>query len=359
MSLRTTGPAQVLRVSGPPREQGRQHGQQARDLIVENLALIRRGMAELSARGRQYDYDSVLKTNQAFAAEAAPEILDEVKGIAEGAEVPYRDLLLLNLPLYFIGALLPLECTQILLAPPATANGVTLLGKTRDLGHGRLQHVMLHRRYPDGLELIEVGAAGSITWPGSGLSSRGVALTTSGVWSNRTPIHLDRAASGWLLVNAHLLLRDSHSLDDLAQRAAEQPRVTGLNILAADADGAAALELTSDRLYRADAEDGVVVRTNHYLEPEIQHLGPTREEYPGTYHRYEVATAAIWEAYGSWDTARLATLLASHDGYPQQSICRHAQNGQGADTVYGSVASLPDGNLWAVLNNPCQAQLSA
>lgn len=359
MPLRTTGPAQAIRVSGPPREQGRQHGRLARDLIVENLALIRQGMAALSARGRQYDYDGVLRANQAFVSEAAPEILDEVEGIAESAEVPYQDLLLLNLPLYFIGVLLPLECSQILVAPPATANHTTLLAKTRDLGRGRLRHVVLHRCYPDGLELIEVSVAGSITWPGSGLSSRGVALTTSGVWSKRTAIHLDRAAGGWLLVNSHLLLRDSHSLDDLARRAAEQPRVTGLNILAADRHRAAALELTSDRLYRADAEDGVAVRTNHYLEPEIQHLGPTREEYPGTYHRYEVAKGAVRQAYGSWDVARLTALLASHDGYPQQSLCRHAQNGEGADTVYGSVASLPDGSFWAVLDNPCQARLSA
>jgi isopenicillin-N N-acyltransferase-like protein len=342
-------------VSGSPREQGRAHGLAARGDIAENLHMIRQGMAMLSARGRSYDYNELLSKNEAFVAREAPEILDEVRGIAEGAEVPYQDLLFLNLPLYFIGILMPQECSQILISPPATCDDKTYLAKTRDMGQGKLKHVALHRRYSDGRELLEVNVAGSITWPGSGISSDGLLLSTSGVWSRRTEINLERVDSGWLLANGHLLLRDSRSLDDLAARAELQPRVTGINMVAADQQKAAAFELTADRLFRQDAEAGTVVRTNHYLTPALQHLSPTPEEYPSTYHRYEVATKRIREAHGRWDGAALASLIASHEGYPQLSLCRHSEGDQGADTIYASIATLPDGGLLAIQGNPCQA----
>jgi len=355
MSLAALGPAKPLVLAGSPRKQGIEHGRRARQEILANLNLVRRGMLDLAARGRSYDYEGLLARNEAFVQREAPEILEEVQGIGEGAEVPYRDLLLLNLPLYFVGILMPLECSQILVAPPATADGRIYLAKTRDLSRGRLEHVVLHRRYDDGRELIEVGAAGSITWPGSGINSDGLALSTSGVWSKRTVIDLDRAARGWLLINSHLLLRDSRSVDDLAERLSAQPRVTGLNLVATDRHAAAAFEATADRVYRQEAEGGILVRTNHFLTPEIRRLAPTPEEHPSSYHRYQVAVARLRQQHGQWDSSRLAGLLADHNGYPQLSICRHAQNGEGADTIYASIASLPEGELWSTLDNPCKS----
>ncbi len=165
-------------------------------------------------------------------------------------------------------------------------------------------------------------------------------------------------SQGWLFTNGHLLLRDSRSLEELAERLAGQPRIGGVNVVAADRRSAAAFEVTPDRVYRQNALDGILVRTNHYVTPEIRHLTRTREEYPSTHHRYQVAMSQLYAQHGEWDHHRLAGLLASHDGYPQLSLCRHSQGGEGADTIYASIAQLPEGVLWTTLDNPCKTETS-
>jgi isopenicillin-N N-acyltransferase-like protein len=267
-------PASALILDGDARHMGRLHGQGARDDIRFNVAAVRRDIAADMRRGRHYDYDAALDRNLAFLEREAPEVLDEISGIAEGASLPFRDVLLLNVPLFIAAQFLPQDCTQVLLMPPATADGRTYLAKTRDLGNGGFKQVVLHRRYAGGPELIEVHTAGSVTWPGSGLSSHGVAIATSGVWSRRTTIDLDRIGRAWFLINPHLLLRESRSLDDLWERLQAQPRVTGLNIVAADQAGGAAIEATADGALRHQAEDGVIVRSNHYLAPALAEVSP-------------------------------------------------------------------------------------
>ncbi|HLH75053.1 MAG TPA: C45 family peptidase [Chloroflexota bacterium] len=347
--------ARPVVVTGSPREQGRLHGEHAREAILTNLGVMRRWLDGLSQRGRTYAVERVLGESEAFIGRVAPEVLDEVAGIAEGAGLPYRDVLALNVPLYIVGIHLPFDCSQIYLGPPATKNGEVLLAKTRDLS-GRLEHVVLHRRYVSGRELVEVNAAGSVTWPGSGCNSDGVAYATSGVWSKRTVVDIGQAPKGWLLINCHVLLRESRSLNEFAQRLREQPRLTGLNIVAGDRENGAAFEATADDLWRHDAEAGVVVRTNHYLTPEIIPLAPTSSEHPSSHHRCAMATKRIAAEHGHWDFARLLGLLGDHDGYPNLSICRHAQDGGTTDTVYASIASLQDGQFWSILDHPCAAR---
>lgn len=350
------GAPEALTLAGDPRAQGRLHGHGARAVIVRNVALVTRWMAEVAAHGRRYDGHAILEQNARFIERAAPEVLEEIRGIAEGAALPYEDALALNVPLYVVATHLPVDCTQVLVRPPATSNGQTLLAKTRDL-RGDLAHVILHRTYPDGRETIEVGAAGSVTWPGSGLNSEGVAYVTSGVWSKRTPLEIRRAAAGWLLVNAHLLLRDSRTLEEFIARLAAQPRVSPLNLVACDAGAGAALEVTAEGVYRADAARGVVVRTNHYVTPEIAHLGPTPDEHRSSHQRYTTAVRRLQDGAGTWTHERIVALLGDHEHYPQDSICRHAQGGRGADTVYASVAGLPAGTMWVTLGHPCRAQV--
>jgi len=354
-TLRVLGERGVIELTGSPRAQGHIHGRDARAGIVANLAEARRWMDGMAARGRRYDQDAILSQNERFIARVAPEVVEEIHGIAEGAGLPYRDVLALNAPLYVVATHLPLDCTQILLGPPATRDGRTYMAKTRDL-RGSLEHVVLHRQYPDGRETAEVNAAGTVTWPGSGVNNDGVAFGTSGCWSARTVVDIDRASDGWLLVNGHLPLRDSRSLDEFAARLSAQRRVTPINVVAGDARGGATFEVTVDRVYRTPAADGVAVLTNHYVTPEIRQLGPTPEEHPSSYARYETALTQIRARHGRWTGEALLDLLANHVGYPQRSICRHSQDGQGADTVYASIAAVPDGEFWTTLDHPCRAQ---
>lgn len=358
MDCSVSSPKSFVRLTGTPRAQGRQHGSWARDAICENLELVQRALARKFDRSSGLETERLLVANEAYAARCAPEILEEIDGIAEGAGVDYRDVLQLNLPVFLIWALMPLDCSQILVRPPAVADGRTYLAKTRDVGCARLRHVVLQRCYSEGHETVEVSVAGSITWPGSGLTSRGLAFSTSGVWSRRMAVAPEAARVAWLLTNTGLLLRDSADVADFTDRLRAQPRCTSMNLLVADDRSALALEAMPDRVVTAQPVDGVLIRTNHFLDPELAKLGPQPHENPSSYHRFSVARRSVDANHGAWTYDALARLLTDHDGFPDLSLCRHRVGGKGSWTLYASIANVTDRRFTVLLGNPCQALLA-
>src|SRR5580698_9842383 len=87
-------PFPLIEISGPPRERGRQYGRQA-------APRIRKGTSHYFAQLKQLSLDSAgvfklvrdyLPVIEAFE----PVYIEEMHGIAEGAGVPFEDVVLLN-----------------------------------------------------------------------------------------------------------------------------------------------------------------------------------------------------------------------------------------------------------------------
>ena len=87
-------PFPLIEISGPPRERGRQYGRQA-------AARIRKGTTHYFAQLKELSLDSAgiaalvrdyLPVIEAFE----PTYVEEMQGIAEGAGVPFEDVVLLN-----------------------------------------------------------------------------------------------------------------------------------------------------------------------------------------------------------------------------------------------------------------------
>src|SRR5882724_11903233 len=87
-------PFPLIEISGPPRERGRQYGQQAAERI-------RKGTTHYFAQLKELSLDSAgvaalvrdyLPVIEAFE----PSYIEEMYGIAEGAGVPLADIVLLN-----------------------------------------------------------------------------------------------------------------------------------------------------------------------------------------------------------------------------------------------------------------------
>jgi hypothetical protein len=112
---------------------------------------------EVAAGRDQADYHAVTRANERWAARVFPELLDELSGIADGANADYEELLSLNLNGHIAYIYTTtLACTQVLATGPATWDGKTYVGKTRDLSRGPLLQVLLHREYDDGSFLNEI-----------------------------------------------------------------------------------------------------------------------------------------------------------------------------------------------------------
>jgi isopenicillin-N N-acyltransferase-like protein len=351
----TSARGKVLYLSGTPYEQGKQLGQGAADLIHENLRRATRLRDEIAAGRDQADYHAITRANERFAAREFPELLDELSGIAEGANVDYGELLSLNLNghiAYVYSA--QLACTQVLATGPATVDGKTYVGKTRDLSRGPLLQVLLHRQYADGSYLNEIQTAGRMTIP-DGINEWGVSLSCSGQWSPRVVVDLARADTAWLHLNLQPILRQARSADDAVRMIEEQPRASGMHVLVADGQRAVACEVTDTQMRTFEAEDGVLVRTNHYFASDLQHLAPTFDENRSSFDRFERACGMLRQRHGSVAMADILTILSDHSAPPRDSICRHGDGDLESLTCAATIACPEDRTLWAALGPPCES----
>jgi isopenicillin-N N-acyltransferase like protein len=349
------GPGKVLYLRGTPYEQGVQLGRGAAHLIAANVRAARQ-LSERVAGGIDLAaYESMTRRNAAWVERTFPELLDELHGVAEGSGVDYADLLHLNLNTdvaYARAYAMVLDCTQVLATGAATSDGKTYIGKTRDLSQGPTGHVLLHREYDDGTYRNEFQTAGQMTLP-VGMNHAGVAMATSGQWSERVVVDLSRADAAWHIANLQPVFRYASSTDEAVQMIREQPRVAGMQVMLADGHKAVALEITDSDVHVFEPEDGILVRTNHYLSPALQHLVPTLDENRGSFERFDRAKEMVERRRGDIAMHDVLRILSDHSEAPVQSICRHGGDSTG-QTYAATIMCPEDRQMWTLFGNPCE-----
>jgi hypothetical protein len=146
----------TVELSGSYREQGRQHGEALASTIREILDEILKPDTWDAAK-----VDWALGTLEGNLTRHMPGVVEEMRGIAEGSRIPYRDILAYNAiaDIWMVHSF----CTAMGWAD--TPDG-PVVGKTNDIGqHKEKYHHPFRRRSGDGLPAVWA------TWPGT-------------VWSN-------------------------------------------------------------------------------------------------------------------------------------------------------------------------------
>ncbi|MCI0457128.1 MAG: C45 family autoproteolytic acyltransferase/hydrolase [Gemmataceae bacterium] len=121
-------------IEGKPRERGRQYGTQFREAIRAFLdrEIYQAFIKKPAPREEMLSYAAAC----ARAVRAyAPELHEELEGVAEGSGLTLAELTLLTLheELYHKGQLPKVEhCTAVAVGPPDTADGNTYVGQTWD-----------------------------------------------------------------------------------------------------------------------------------------------------------------------------------------------------------------------------------
>ena len=394
-------------VSGTPFEQGVQQGQELSDAIRRNLASVHRKLEQEKVDLQAYQ--AFVNQNLRFFQEQRPEMYEELQGIAQGSGLPLDDILLLNIPAYFLCESfrhITQECSMLCVRGQAAADGCTYIIKNRDMGMPMEQALVRHI-YPDGQEIIEVGGAGILTYPAVGINSHGLAVTTTGFWSEKDPTRTERVEEADIFLNVRVLLTtfDERRPEETAAarlrleldwtgrsrniaprltridrveeadiflnvrvllsscRTAAQavefcrtaPRMNGLNVIAADPTEAYVIEMTSDEIYvEKDEGRGVLFRTNHVVSDQLSHFNPPEENYPSTHKRYDRIAQMVEERYGSLRFQDLYRIMSDHTNEPN-CICRHPHEGVPATTVSTTLCVVEDREVWTTLQNPCLA----
>src|SRR4051812_4604618 len=167
----------VISLAGAPRERGRVYGETARELIAEAAARWQRAVAA----GRPTLIDSLLHSGfRETAGRLTPWLVEEVEGIAEGADVDPRLVWALNLldESWWLGRASGAATGCSTLAVRAGSGHPTLVGQNMDLPSWvEGLHVLLDIRPDDGSPRVLAPAyAGIVATYAIGHHGLGVAV---------------------------------------------------------------------------------------------------------------------------------------------------------------------------------------
>jgi isopenicillin-N N-acyltransferase-like protein len=326
----------VVEVSGGAFERGRQHGESARNRVERSLAnyvklFAFNGMGWDEAQQRSFRYRDVI-------GEFDAALLEEMEGIARGAERPFSEILALNartevLPPSFLTGADTGECTAIAVSPPASATGEILLAQNWDwIGSQREALILLRAREgaaPACLTLTEAGMLAKI-----GFNSCGV-----GVCLNILRSVFDGAHAG---VPVHVLLRallKRTSVREAVEFASKLSFGGSSNVLMADSGGdAASLEFSPKGLRVVLGEGATLCHTNHFVHPEAADWQATHVANLSTIPRLDRARqhAASRAQHGIEDLKR----LLRDESAGLLSICRKPDLSLPPEAQIESVASV-------------------
>lgn len=326
----------LLNLQGDPYERGRQHGRDLAGAIAENIQtylarFAASGLDAEAARREGHNWVDVTRRQN-------PDYAEEMRGIADGSELPLGDIVMLNVRYEITFGLFLKEsqeadiatvaddtdgCSTFGVMPEASASGHTILGQNWDWlagVYGRC--AVLRVRRDDGPDFICFTEAG-IVGGKMGVNEHGIGLVENGLVS-------DHDGKNAYEKPFHMRCReilDAPSFDLAMLPIVETRRVCSANFVVGHTDGEIIdLETSPDQVSYHYPVDGIVTHSNHFLDP--RH-GPSQMERlsPSTLYRANRLDRLLRKDTGRLDIPEFRAALSDHFGSPN-AICRHPNEAQ-------------------------------
>lgn len=326
----------LLNLRGDPYERGRQHGRDLPVAIAENIQTY---LARFAASG--LDAEAARREGQNWidvTRRQNPDYAEEMRGIADGSELPLADIVMLNVRYEITFGLFLKEsqeadiatvadgtdgCSTFGVMPEASTSGHTILGQNWDWlagVYGRC--AVLRVRRDDGPDFICFTEAG-IVGGKMGVNEHGIGLVENGLVS-------DHDGKNAYEKPFHMRCReilDASSFDLAMLPIVETRRVCSANFVVGHTDGEIIdLETSPDQVSYHYPVDGIVTHSNHFLDP--RH-GPSQMERlsPSTLYRANRLDRLLRKDIGRLDIPEFRAALSDHFGSPN-AICRHPNESQ-------------------------------
>lgn len=346
----------VLHLSGTPYEQGLQHGKELKDRIAHNLDVYFKRFESEVKLTRDEVLSRAIAYRQAIESQNA-DYTAAMRGVADGSEFDIDEIAALNVRYeiiyyqYSIGIRND-GCTAFAVMPNASANGHLLMGQNWDW-IPEVKGALLHTVDADAFETITFTEAG-IVGGKIGLNSEGVGLAINGMttsnddWSRLSkPFH----------VRCYEILRQ-RKFDAAVGVVTESERSCSTNYMIAQApDHVVDIEAAPGKVCQLNAQNGHLVHTNHFFDPEALGVVEPMQEYrPFSCHRLDRMNTLL-EGNESVTIDDLKINLRDHDWQPY-SICSH-QDPEGPPerqtiTVSSIIMDLHERTMHYTDGNPCE-----
>ncbi|HZQ04979.1 MAG TPA: C45 family peptidase, partial [Anaerolineae bacterium] len=345
-------PIPLIETYGEPYEVGHQIGAAARGSLRALHAATRAEYGD--------GWTRLLKLAAPFLAHTEkrlPQVIEEMRGCAEGAEISFDDLFLMSVEelLYeeVRGASHLREknkgCTDLAAAPPATLDGHVWLAHNNDLHVSTREHLFVTRFCVQGEpEILAVTVGGLFI--SIGLNCTGIALTGNQLTANDSRSGVPR-----LLIVRDLLAQTT--LDAALASALMPERASSYNNIIASADGRIVNvegSATQAALTWSIENSGTIAHTNHYLAPDMLRFEADAEHVPGSASRCVRAFHYAQKYRGRIGFEVCQRFVRDHV-YAPWSVCKHV--GQSV-TVFSALIDVTALQLWLTRGNPCQSEFA-
>lgn len=345
-------PPPLVEVAGTHREMGRQIGEARREQVQHSVDNAHKLIAEsystleLTWDGAQIQARKYLP----FAEERYAQYVDEMRGIAEGANVSFDDLMVVNaMEAVTMDALHLTRCTSFAVNETRTADGHVLAAHNEDWVPEDENDVYVISAKPKEEPPFMAMTYGGLL-PNVGFNAYGIAQLIDSVYPNDSRIGIPR------LVVARAVL-SSRRISGALGRTLISHRAAGYNHLIVHESGEMySVEVSARRFEILHGTDGYIAHTNHYLSPTMKEIEKDPEELISSRVRYFRANRLLRES----STHTIKTLQAiqkDHVNLPN-SICNHNITGidpmDRESTITALVIDLTAREMHIAWGNPCQ-----
>ena len=345
-------PPPLLCVSGSHRQMGQQIGEARRENIQHSVDTARRlfeqaySELELTWEGAQIQARKYIP----FAQERYPQYVEEMQGIADGANVPFEEIAVLNaMEAVTTDALHLMRCTSMAVNEERTADGHVLAAHNEDWIPDDENDVFVIQAKPDKeppyLAMTYGGLIANV-----GFNAYGIAQLINSVHPSDSRIGIPR------IVVSRAVLASKTPGGALYHTLSHQ-RAAGYNHLIAHESGELySVEVSARRFSIIYPENGYVVHTNHYLSPNMQEIEDEPEELISSRIRYFRASRLLNQSQNH-SIKTLQAIQKDHVNYPN-SICNHDFGDEtlldSEKTINALVIDLTAREMHISWGSPCQ-----
>ena len=338
----------VVEVSGKPFDMGRQAGKKC----SVRARVYRKAMAESIKYSTGADWDRAVsraKLYLPYAQDFYPDFIEEIRGYAEGAKIPFDEVFSLCCH-ELLSSQSFKGCTDIVVSGDVTEDGSVLAGHNEDWDAGCLGSVVLLHAKPKGKpEFVCTSYAGLV--PSTGMNSAGISLTGNALNPNDTRV-------GTPKLFAVRKVFEAKRIGEAIEYALPEDRASSYNNICTDRNGEIySLEGSATDCARLYAQDGYLVHTNHYTAGKMSGF----EEFPygisGSVARYNRAMRLIRKQLGQVSLDSMKAIFRDHVNRPD-SLCRHPDTRlhrlDRSETIFSVIFDLGRLEVHVCKGNPCK-----
>jgi len=271
-----------------------------------------------------------------------PEILDEIRGFAEGCHASFLDMEAFMLT---IGAFKPQPaCSSF----AVSGGSDVIFGRNYDFYYNFKKFTESYLTVPDG-GFVSLSHSDVFIGREDGINENGLAVAMTGVSEKSI-----KPGVGFVLAVRHVLDKCSN-VKEATRSLTMMHSSTTTNFLLADRSGSmAVIEASPDKSLVREPTHGqsFIICTNHFVLPEMrpyENLKRRRKENSDTLQRYQTLHDSLRLIRGKINMEIAQELLSDHTGH----VCSHQEN---MGTLWSIAAELKNLKVLRAEGNPCRTK---